>query len=60
MDRWEGRPSHYRRTRDYVKLDVEELPSRQDRLETHVYEVLTKQKVGRKLREVLVSQIKRR
>jgi len=41
------------------ELDIAEPPTKPDRLETDVYGVLTKQKVGRRLREVLGSQIKR-
>ena len=42
------------------ELDVEESPSRPDRLETDAYGVLTKQKVGRRLREALGSRVQRR
>lgn len=38
---------------------MEEHPTKPDRLETDAYCVLTKQRVGRRLREVLGSQIKR-
>lgn len=42
------------------ELDVEEPPSRPDRLETDAYGVLTKQKIGRRLREALGSRVQRR
>ena len=41
------------------ELDVEEHPSKPDRLETEAYGVLSKQKTGRRLREVLGSRIRR-
>jgi len=42
-----------------LELDAEESSSRPDRLETDAYGTLTKQKVGRRLREVLGSKVKR-
>ena len=41
------------------ELDAEEHPAKPDRLETDAYGVLTKQRVGRRLREALGSNIKR-
>jgi len=42
-----------------LELEAEESPSRPDRLETDAYGTLTKQRVGRRLREVLGSKVKR-